>query len=184
MQDTQDPNQTAQEQAGENAANAVAGQAADAAQLTPEQRIAQLEAELADARDQHLRIRAEMDNLRKRTAEEISTARKHAINKFAHDLLSVKDSLEMALADQSGQFEALKFGVDLTLKQLAAAFDKAHIQEVNPLGAKLDPHLHQAISMEEAEAEANTVIRVMQKGYLLSERVLRPAMVVVAKPKA
>lgn len=153
-------------------------------ELTPEARIAVLEAELAEAKDQFLRARAEMDNLRKRTADELAAARKHAINKFAHEVLPVKDSLEMALADQSGQFEALKFGVDLTLKQLVSALDKAHIKEVNPLGEKLDPHLHQAISTEESDAEPNTVVRVMQKGYVLAERVLRPAMVVVAKPKA
>jgi len=177
MQDTPNPIQDEQEQTQQAAVEV-------AEPLTPEAKIVALEAELAEAKDQFLRTRAEMENLRKRTAEELATARKHAINKFAHEVLPVKDSLEMALADQSGQFEALKFGVDLTLKQLIAAFDKMHIKEVSPLGEKLDPHQHQAISTEESDAEPNTVIRVMQKGYLLADRVLRPAMVVVSKPKA
>ena len=94
----------------------------------------------------------------------------------------MKDSLELALADQSGQFDALKNGVDLTLKQLASAFEKFQLLEINPQGEKLDPHKHQAISMVDAAgAEANTVVHVMQKGYQIAERVLRPAMVVVAK---
>ncbi|TCP15496.1 molecular chaperone GrpE [Crenobacter luteus] len=144
-------------------------------------RVAALEAELAELKDQFLRTRAEMENLRRRSAEEVMNAQKYAINKFAQELLAVKDSLEMALADQSGQFDALKFGVDLTLKQLASAFEKAQIVELNPVGEKLDPHKHQAISAEPSDAEPNTVVRVMQKGYLVAERVLRPAMVVVSK---
>ncbi|MDN0074899.1 nucleotide exchange factor GrpE [Crenobacter sp. SG2303] len=147
-------------------------------------RIAELEKEVAELKDNFLRARADADNLRRRATEDVQNARKFAINKFAGELLSVKDSLEMALADQSGQFDALKFGVDLTLKQLASAFDKADISEVNPIGEKLDPHKHQAISAEESDAEPNTVIRVMQKGYTVADRVLRPAMVVVAKAKA
>ncbi|AXK39564.1 nucleotide exchange factor GrpE [Crenobacter cavernae] len=144
-------------------------------------RVAQLEAEVAELKDQFLRTRAEMDNLRRRSAEEVMNAQKYAINKFAQELFSVKDSLEMALLDQSGQFDALKFGVDLTLKQLASAFEKAQIVELNPVGEKLDPHKHQAISAEASDAEANTVVRVMQKGYQVADRVLRPAMVVVSK---
>ena len=89
----------------------------------------------------------------------------------------------MALLDQSGQFDTLKHGVDLTLKQLISAFEKFQLSEINPVGEKLDPHKHQAISMIEADADANTVVNVMQKGYQIAERVLRPAMVVVAKGK-
>jgi len=154
--------------------------AADAAADTAESRVAALEAEVAELKEQYLRARAETENVRRRAAEDVSNAQKFAAQKFASELLSVKDSLEMALLDQSGQFDALKFGVDLTLKQLVSAFEKAQITEINPLGDKLDPHKHQAISTEESEAEANTVVRVMQKGYLLADRVLRPAMVVVA----
>ena len=159
-------------------------QAAETAADTAESRVAALEAEVAELKEQYLRARAETENVRRRAAEDVSNAQKFAAQKFASELLSVKDSLEMALLDQSGQFDALKFGVDLTLKQLVSAFEKAQITEINPLGDKLDPHKQQAISTEESEAEANTVVRVMQKGYLLADRVLRPAMVVVAKPKA
>jgi len=146
-----------------------------------EQRMASLEAELAEMKDQYLRSRAELENLRRRSQEDVSNAHKFAINKFVTDILPVKDSLEMALADQSGQFDNLKFGVDLTLKQLVAVFEKAQIVEINPIGAALDPHKHQAISAEESDAAPNTVLRVMQKGYEIGDRVLRPAMVVVAK---
>lgn len=150
-------------------------------EATAEERVALLEAELADAKDQFLRSKAEMENLRRRHLEELGNTQKYAINKFAQELLSVKDSLEMALADQSGQFDALKFGVDLTLKQLVSAFEKVQIQEINPMGEMLDPHKHQAIQSEASDAEPNTVVRVMQKGYLVADRLLRPAMVVVAK---
>lgn len=145
------------------------------------ERVAQLAAELAEANDQFLRARAEMENLRRRASEDVQNAAKFAINNFAKELLTVKDSLEMALLDQSQQFDALKMGVDLTLKQLIAAFDKAQIKEVDPLGQKLDPHLHHAISAEASDIEPNTVIRVLQKGYTVADRVLRPAMVIVSK---
>jgi molecular chaperone GrpE len=146
-----------------------------------EERVIALETELAAVRDQLLRSKAEQENLRRRHQEELASAHKYAVNKFALELLSVKDSLEMALADQSGQFDNLKFGVDLTLKQLAGAFEKAQIEEINPVGQALDPHRHQAISSEEADVAANTVVRVMQKGYAIADRLLRPAMVIVAK---
>ncbi len=176
MQDNQNP--LSEEQLDE----AVAAEAS-ASEQSPEARIAALEAELSESKDQFLRSRAEMENQRRRAAEDVANAHKFAINKLVLELLPVKDSLEMALADQSGQFDNLKFGVDLTLKQLLAAFEKVQIKEINPMGEALDPHRHQAISMEESDAEPNTVIRVMQKGYTLAERVVRPAMVVVAKAK-
>lgn len=151
-------------------------------EASAEERIGVLEAELEQSKDQYLRSKAEIENLRRRHADELESARKYAIGKFANELLSVKDSLEMALADQSGQFDNLKFGVDLTLKQLASAFEKSQIEEIDPLGQPLDPHKHQAISSEDAAgAESNTVVRVMQKGYMMADRLLRPAMVVVAK---
>jgi len=180
MQENQNPQ--AEEVLAQN--DAAAGQTADAVEQTPEQRIAALEAEVALWKDQCLRAKAETENMRRRAAEDVVNAQKFATQKFASELLAVKDSLEMALLDQSGQFENLKFGVDLTLKQLVSAFEKGQISEINPLGEKLDPHKHQAISQEESDAEAGTVLRVMQKGYLLADRILRPAMVVVAKPKA
>jgi molecular chaperone GrpE len=181
MQEQQE-NQSAQAEAASNVESGASTELISEA--SAEERIGVLEAELNDAKDQYLRSKAEMENLRRRHQEELSNAHKYAINKFALELLGVKDSLEMALTDQSGQFDSLKFGVDLTLKQLIGAFDKAQIQEINPLGEALDPHKHQAISSEVSDAEPNTIVRVMQKGYAVSDRLLRPAMVVVAKKDA
>ncbi|MGD9786635.1 MAG: nucleotide exchange factor GrpE, partial [Sulfuricellaceae bacterium] len=99
------------------------------------------------------------------------------------ELLAVKDSLEAALATENATIENMKSGVELTLKQLNAAFQKFNVTEMNPMGEKFDPHKHQAMSMVEADAEPNTVVGVMQKGYQLHDRVLRPALVMVAKGK-
>lgn len=164
-----------------DAVEAIASHTEIMSEASAEERIGFLEAELAQVKDQYLRSKAEMENQRRRHFDELASAQKYAINKFAMELLSVKDSLEMALADQSGQFDNLKFGVDLTLKQLVSAFEKAQIEEINPLGQPLDPHKHQAISSIDAEAEANTVVSVKQKGYAVADRLLRPAMVIVAK---
>ncbi|PTU64092.1 MULTISPECIES: nucleotide exchange factor GrpE [Chromobacterium] len=154
-------------------------------ELSAEQRIAALDAEVAELKDALLRARADLENQRRRGQEDVAAAHKYAISKFAGELVSVKDYLEMALLDQSGQIDTLKMGVDMTLKQLVSAFDKAQIKDIAPqAGDKLDPHQHQAMSAEEADAEPNTIVRVMQKGYQISDRVLRPAMVVVAKAKA
>ncbi|MCS3806362.1 molecular chaperone GrpE [Chromobacterium alkanivorans] len=154
-------------------------------ELSAEQQIAALDAEVAELKDALLRARADLENQRRRSQEDVAAAHKYAISKFAGELVSVKDYLEMALLDQSGQIDTLKMGVDMTLKQLVSAFDKAQIKDIAPLaGDKLDPHQHQAMSAEEADAEPNTIVRVMQKGYQISDRVLRPAMVVVAKAKA
>lgn len=141
-----------------------------------------LKARIAELEDAFLRSKAESENLRRRAQEDLAKTHKFAIEKFASELLPVKDSLEMALLDNSS-IENLKAGVDLTLKQLIAAFDKVQLSEINPVGQKLDPHQHQAISMLESDAEPNTVVQVMQKGYLLAGRVLRPAMVAVSKGK-
>lgn len=140
-------------------------------------------AELEKARADVLYVRAEAENIRRRAAEDNEKTRKFAIERFARELLAVKDSLEMALLDQSGNVENLKVGVDLTQKQLIAAFEKFDLAEINPVGEKLDPNKHQAISVVPSEQDANTVVQVMQKGYELSGRVIRPAMVVVAAPK-
>jgi molecular chaperone GrpE len=143
--------------------------------------IAQLNHELAQTKEQLLRALADIENQRRRTAEELQNAHKYASSKLALDLLSVKDALEMALADQSGQFDLLKMGVELTLKQLIAAFEKAQISEISVTnGEQLDPHRHHAIGAEIAECEPNTILRVMQKGYLIADRVLRSAMVIVS----
>jgi molecular chaperone GrpE len=140
-------------------------------------------AELAAREHQEawLRAKAEADNIRKRAQAEIASAHKFALENFASELLAVKDSLEAALAAQSATVESLRSGVELTLKQLVAAFDRFSITEVNPIGQKFDPHRHQAISTQASDAEPNTVVQVLQKGYLLHERVIRPALVIVSK---
>ena len=121
---------------------------------------------------------------RRRAQEDIAKASKFAAEKFATAMLPVKDSLEAALVVENQSVEKLREGVELTLKQLVSAFENARVVEENPLGQKFDPNRHQAISAVEAEAEPNTVVTVLQKGYLLNERVIRPALVLVAKAKA
>ena len=133
--------------------------------------------------DAWLRAKAEADNIRKRTQIELANAYKYAIESFALELLPVKDSLEATLAADSAAIDALKSGVELTLKQLNAVFEKTNIREINPAGEKFDPHQHQAISMLPSEKEPNTVINVLQKGYRLHDRVIRPALVTIAGPK-
>lgn len=141
-------------------------------------------AELEKAQADLLYAKAEAENIRRRAAEETDKVRKFAVERFARELLAVKDALEMALLDQSGNFEALKTGVELTQKSLVSAFDKFDLKEIAPaVGDKLDPNLHQAISAIPADGESNSVVQVMQKGYQLSGRLLRPAMVVVVAPK-
>jgi len=141
-------------------------------------------AELAamEHHDAWLRAKADTDNIRKRTQTEIANAHKFAVENFATELLAVKDSLEAALATENATPETMRSGVELTLKQLKSVFGKFNVAEVDPAGHKFDPHRHQAISMVPAEAEPNTVVQVLQKGYLLHDRVIRPALVTVAKP--
>jgi molecular chaperone GrpE len=142
------------------------------------------EARVAELRDAWLRAKAEADNVRRRAQEDVAKASKFAAEKFASAMLPVKDSLEAALGAENQTLEKLREGVELTLKQLVAAFDGAGLREENPLGQKFNPNKHQAIGAFESEAEPNTVINVLQKGYLLHERVIRPAMVMVSRAKA
>lgn len=144
---------------------------------------AKLEAELADLKDNNLRLVAEMQNAQRRNQDEVKKARDYAISNFAKEIITVKDYLEMALKDQSGNFEMLKMGVDLTLQQLVKVFEAQQVKEINPQPKeKLDANLHQAMNVvEEHQQEPNTIVAVMQKGYLLNGRVLRAAMVSVAK---
>lgn len=142
---------------------------------------AELKAE--EHHDAWLRAKAETENVRRRAQDDIAKASKFAADKFAQAMLPVKDSLEAALATENATLETLKQGVELTLKQLVSAFQSANVTEVSPLGEKFDPNKHQAISAIEADGEPNTVINVLQKGYLLNERVMRPALVVVSKAK-
>jgi len=145
-------------------------------------RLAEIKAE--EHHDAWLRAKAETENVRRRAQEDIAKAAKFAIERFARELLSVKDSLEAALTAEAPSVDSMKDGAELTLKQLVAAFEKSNLSEIDPLGEKFDPHFHQAISMVEADQEPNTVVTVLQKGYLIADRVLRPALVIVSKAKA
>jgi molecular chaperone GrpE len=146
-----------------------------------ESQIADLEKALAEAKANVLYVKAEGENIRRRAMDDIDKARKFALEKFSGELLAVKDSLDAALAVGNADVESYKNGVELTSKQLSAVFEKFNIAEVNPIGEKFDPNKHQAISMLENSGEPNTVTQVLQKGYTLNDRVLRPALVMVAK---
>ena len=148
-----------------------------------EQLLKQAELAAQEHQDAWLRAKADADNIRKRAQADIANAHKYAIENFSTELLAVKDSLEAALAVNSVTVENLKSGVELTLKQLNSVFEKFRVTEVSPAGQKFDPHRHQAISTVESDAEPNTVVQVFQKGYLLNDRVIRPAMVAVAKSR-
>jgi len=143
-----------------------------------------LKTRVAELSDHFLRAKAETENARRRAEEEISKARKFALESFAESLLPVADSLEAGLAVKDATLEQIREGTEVTLRQLKAALERNKVIEVNPAaGSKFDPHQHQAISMVPADQEANTVVTVLQKGYLIAERVLRPALVTVAAPK-
>lgn len=166
-------------------AQSTAGETPHSSDTLPsaEELLRQAELKVQEHHDAWLRAKAEADNTRRRAQEDVAKAHKYAIESFAAELLPVKDSLEATLSAENASLEALKSGVELTLKQLSAVFDKSNLREINPLAEKFDPHKHQAISMLPSDKEPNTVINVLQKGYLLNDRVVRPALVTVAKPK-
>ena len=146
-------------------------------------RFGELERELADAKAAVLYVKAEGENIRRRATDDIEKARKFALEKFSNELLAVKDSLDAAVIIEATDVQSYKDGIQITIKQLSSVFEKFNIVEVNPVGEKFDPNSHQAISMLESDQEANTVLNVLQKGYTLNGRVLRPALVMVAKGK-
>ncbi len=148
---------------------------------TPEERIAELEAALEEAKASVLYTKAEGENIRRRANDDIDKARKFALEKFSNELLAVKDSLDAAVLIEATDVKSYKDGIEITIKQLASVFEKFNIVEVNPMGEKFDPNKHQAISVLENSGEPNTVTSVLQKGYTLNDRVLRPALVMVAK---
>ena len=146
--------------------------------------LATLKAKNAEMADHFLRAKADAENARRRAEEEITKARKYAVESFAESLLPVADSLEAGLAIKDATVEQINEGAQATLRQLIAALERNKVLAINPPGGtKFDPHQHQAISMVSAEQEANTVVAVLQKGYSIAERVLRPALVTVAAPK-
>jgi molecular chaperone GrpE len=173
-------NETPESQAMPAAAGAETG----AAPASPEQQLAELQARHAEVSDAYLRAKAEAENTRRRADEEVSKARKFAVEGFAESLLPVKDSLEAAIAIQAATPEQLLEGVHATLRQLTQALERNRVVAIAPpAGTKFDPHQHQAISVVPAEQDAGSVVAVLQKGYLIAERVLRPALVTVAAPK-
>jgi molecular chaperone GrpE len=166
-----------QPEAGESAAAPAAGTASS---LEDQLRLAEKRAQ--EHLDGWLRAKAETENLRKRAQADIASAHKYAVENLAEALLPVRDSLEAALAIENVTLESLKSGVELTLRQLNAVFEKARLTEINPVNQKFDPHKHQAMTMVPHPGEPNQVVSVMQKGYLLHERVVRPALVTVSRP--
>ena len=158
--------------------------AAASAATSLEQQLAEAQAKASEASDAYLRAKAEAENTRRRADEEISKARKYAVEAFAESLLPVMDSLQAAIAMPDAKVETVLEGVHATLRQLNAALERNKVMPINPpVGTKFDPHQHQAISMVPSDQEANTVVAVLQKGYLIADRVLRPALVTVSAPK-
>jgi molecular chaperone GrpE len=160
----------------------VQSQEAENAGKPLEEQLAEAQARIEQQRDAMLRALADAENARKRYQAEAANAQKFALERFAEQLLPVADSLEAALDNAQASAEALRDGTQITLKQLFAAFKKAHVTQIAPVpGERFDPHRHQAMAAVQADSEPNTVVAVMQKGYLLHDRVLRPALVTVAK---
>jgi molecular chaperone GrpE len=164
-------------------APATGASAGASAETTPslEEQLRQAEQKAQEHLDSWLRAKAETENLRKRAQADIASAHKYGVENLAEALLPVRDSLEAALAIENVTLESLKSGVELTLRQLNAVFEKARLAEINPVGEKFDPHRHQAMTVVPHQGEPNQVVQVMQKGYLLHDRVLRPALVTVSK---
>jgi len=160
--------------------DAGAGVQAEAA-TSLEQQLRLAEQKSQEHHESWLRARAETENLRKRAQADIASAHKYAVENLAEALLPIRDSLETALAIENATLESLKSGVELTLRQINAVFEKASLREINPVNEKFDPHRHQAMTVVPDAGEPNRVVNVMQKGYLLHDRVIRPALVTVSK---
>lgn len=155
--------------------------AVDNAAPTLEQQLKEAETKAAEHYDAWVRAKAETENIRKRAQTDVTNAHKYAIENFSNALLDVMDSLDAALAIENATIESYKNGMELTHKQLLSAFDKFGISVINPKEEKFDPHQHQAMCMVDSELAPNTVVQVMQKGYKLQDRILRPALVSVSK---
>ncbi|RQR67271.1 nucleotide exchange factor GrpE [Burkholderia sp. Bp9126] len=181
MENTQEnpATQSAEDIGGETQGAQGAAPAAVAADAA----LAEAQAKVAELQESFLRAKAETENVRRRAQDDVAKAHKFAIESFAEHLLPVLDSLEAAVGDTSGDLAKVREGVELTLRQLTSALEKGRVVALNPVGEKFDPHQHQAISMVPAEQEPNTVVAVLQKGYMIADRVLRPALVTVAQPK-
>ncbi|CAB3783565.1 nucleotide exchange factor GrpE [Paraburkholderia fynbosensis] len=193
MENTQEnptsQNPTPADETARQAAEAAAPQdpavnaAADAPASAEQAALAEAQAKIAELQESFLRAKAETENVRRRAQEDVAKAHKFAIESFAEHLLPVVDSLEAAVAHSSDDLQKVREGVELTLRQLTGALEKGRVVALNPVGEKFDPHRHQAISMVPADQEPNTVVAVLQKGFVIADRVLRPALVTVAAPK-
>jgi molecular chaperone GrpE len=180
-----------QDQENQEVNNQAEGEAANPAQAQPtssepslEEQLSATEAKLAEMHDAFMRAKADGENIRRRAQEDVSKAHKFAIESFAEAMVPVRDSLEMALKVEAPTVESIKEGVEMTLKQLTTAFEKNRLVEVMPqAGDKLDPNKHQAVAVVPSEQDANTVVTVLQKGYMIADRLLRPAIVTAAAPK-
>jgi molecular chaperone GrpE len=180
------PADETERQAAEAAApqqEAAANAATDSPASAERAALAEAQAKIAELQESFLRAKAETENVRRRAQEDVAKAHKFAIESFAEHLLPVIDSLEAAVAHSSDDLQKVREGVELTLRQLTGALEKGRVVALNPIGEKFDPHRHQAISMVPAEQEPNTVVAVLQKGFVIADRVLRPALVTVAAPK-
>jgi len=175
--------QAAQPQTADAAEQAAQGGVDQNAAALAEAALAEAQAKVTELQDAFIRAKAETENVRRRAQEDVAKAHKFAIENFAEHLLPVMDSLEAALAHNSDDLAKVNEGVELTLRQLTGALEKGKVLAINPVGEKFDPHRHQAISMVPSEQEANTVVSVLQKGYVIADRVLRPALVTVSAPK-
>lgn len=173
--------------AREDTAQAPAGpesQSADAATKSIDELLSEAQAKLEQQREAWLRAVADAENARKRAQQDVASAHKYAVERFVENLLPVADALEATLGAENASLDTLRSGVELTLKQLRTALDKATVTDIAPaVGEKFDPHRHQAMAAVEADAEPNTVVALLQKGWLLHDRVIRPALVTVAKAK-
>jgi molecular chaperone GrpE len=193
MENTQEnptsQNPTPADDAARQAAEAASGepqaqaQQPETAPAGADAALAEAQAKLAEMQENFLRAKAETENVRRRGQEDVAKAHKFAIESFAEHLLPVMDSLEAAVTHSSDDLAKVREGVELTLRQLTGALEKGKVVALNPVGEKFDPHRHQAISMVPADQEPNTVVAVLQKGYVIADRVLRPALVTVAAPK-
>jgi molecular chaperone GrpE len=182
-QENQEVSNQPETDAAANAGAANAGQA-QSTESSLEAQLSATEAKLAEMHDAFMRAKADAENIRRRAQEDVSKAHKFAIESFAEAMVPVRDSLEMALKVEAPTVESIKEGVEMTLKQLTAAFEKNRLVEVMPqAGDKLDPNKHQAVAVVPSEQEANTVVAVLQKGYMIADRLLRPAIVTAAQPK-
>lgn len=168
--------------AQETVANETA-ETVDAERPNLEKLLKDAELKSAEHHDAWLRAKADAENIRKRAQADVASAHKYAIESFSAELLAVMDSLDAALAVENATVENFKNGMELTQKQLATVFEKFNIKMIDPKGEKFDPHQHQAMCTVDSDLQPNTVIQVMQKGYMLHDRVIRPALVSVSKAK-